>query len=350
MPAITHAELALGGTPPTARSYHHFPFSHVCTGLAILGILVILRFVAYGVFRSTTGKKDEKARRDEPGFDSLSHLVNQQRLHHLFIQDRGWVMEEKSRGVSSNTKVAENRSAGKTGSNVSFMAGNETESGEIKEKGNSNDLPSMGNMFGPGNPSGLTSTRFMLSMPPPPPPLTPPELSPSVFTYDSRRRSFTSGISELDASFFEQPNPDYMSSTSAATSTATQSTRATRSSPMPRRRSYTKTLPIDMPASAAGPMFDEAGIVFSPSSYPPTSPLLPGPPPIYGEIRYDEATKQEILVQGEIISVLDDAGAGWKRHTRVYGGGVCLACAASGNDGHHGGFYGENVLPEEKRY
>ncbi|GKT91374.1 hypothetical protein Ct61P_09224 [Colletotrichum tofieldiae] len=81
-------------------------------------------------------------------------------------------------------------------------------------------------------------------------------------------------------------------------------------------------------------------MTFSPSSYPPTSPLLPGPPPIYGEIRYDEATNREILVQGEIISLLDGAGAGWKRHTRVYGGGVCLACAASGDDGHHGGFYG----------
>ncbi|KAJ0283419.1 hypothetical protein COL940_004587 [Colletotrichum noveboracense] len=152
-----------------------------------------------------------------------------------------------------------------------------------------------------------------MSRPPPPPPLTPPELSPSVFTYDDRRRSFTGFTSELDASFFEQPNPDYLSSTETetetemATTTATQNVQTTRSSPTPR------------------------------------------PPPIHGEI-LEDGTFREIKVQGEIISMLDGSGAGWKRHTRVYGNGACLACAASCDDGHHGGFYGENVLPEERRY
>jgi hypothetical protein len=51
-------------------------------------------------------------------------------------------------------------------------------------------------------------------------------------------------------------------------------------------------------------------------------------------------------VQGEIISVVDDAGHGWKRHTRVYGGGVCLACLASGGQG---GFYGDRVPLEDRR-
>jgi len=60
----------------------------------------------------------------------------------------------------------------------------------------------------------------------------------------------------------------------------------------------------------------------------------------------DSPVHDGIKVQGEIISVTDGHGAGWQRHTRVYGGGVCLACAASGREG---GFYGDNVHPEEKR-
>ncbi|GKT44788.1 uncharacterized protein ColSpa_04969 [Colletotrichum spaethianum] len=350
MPAVSHPELGLDEPPSAARSHHHFSFSHLCAGLTLLTVLIIFRLVACRALSSATSKKDKVVQQHRPVVDDISHLINQQRLRHLFIQDGGWVMEEKSRGVSGSNQAVGVGSVGKPGPQVNFTADVEKESGEAKAKRSGNDAPSRGGMFGPGYPSDLTSAGFMLSRPPPPPPLTPPELSPSVFMYDERRRSFTSGVSELDASFFEQPNPDYMSFTSTEASTTTQSTRTTRSSPTPRRRSYTKTLPIGVPVSATGPILEEAELTFSPSSYPPTSPLLPGPPPIHGEVRYDEATNREILVQGEIISLLDDAGAGWKRHTRVYGGGVCLACAASGDDGHHGGFYGENVLPEEKRY
>lgn len=350
MPAVAHPELGLGEPPSTARSYHHLSFSHICTGLILLIILVIFRLIACRVLSSATSKKAKVVQRHKPVADDISRLVNQQRLHHLFIPDGGWIMEEKSRGVSSSTQGAGIRSVGSTDSQTNFTAGDEKELGEVKETGCFDETPSRSITLERRKPSDLSSTRFTLSRPPPPPPLTPPEMSPSIFTYDERRRSFTSGVSELDASFFEQPNPDYMSFTSTGTSTATQNTRTTRSFPTPRRRSYTKILPIGVPPPLTGRIFDEAEVTFSPSSYPPTSPLLPGPPPIYGEIRYDEVTKQEILVQGEIISALDDLGAGWKRHTRVYGGGVCLACAASGDDGHHGGFYGENVLPEEKRY
>lgn len=83
----------------------------------------------------------------------------------------------------------------------------------------------------------------------------------------------------------------------------------------------------------------------SPSSFPPTAYLLPGPPPNFAS---DASFGSSIDLQGEIISVMDDKGAGWKRHTRVYGGGVCLACATAGDDGQ-GGFYGSNVRPEEKQ-
>lgn len=46
----------------------------------------------------------------------------------------------------------------------------------------------------------------------------------------------------------------------------------------------------------------------------------------------------------EIASMDDEAGASWKRHTRVHDGGVCLACLANG-----GGFYGDTVPLEERR-
>ncbi|SPJ71434.1 uncharacterized protein FTOL_01162 [Fusarium torulosum] len=168
----------------------------------------------------------------------------------------------------------------------------------------------------------------IISRPPPAPPLTPPELSTAVFTFEDRPRPG-------EDSFIRQPNPDYMSSTTNAIMSPSSATSTTR------RRSYNKTLPIGVPVpqSSQG-MSDTADLTFSPSSYPPTSPLLPPAPP--------NAGTGEIGVQGEIIGVLDTEGAGWTRHTRVYGGGVCLACAASGGD-HGGGFYGATVRPEEMR-
>lgn len=149
---------------------------------------------------------------------------------------------------------------------------------------------------------------------------------------------------------------------------------------------------------------------FAPSSYPSTSPFLPPPPPLNLDDQYppldptevmfpggfvadggirmvptylDEEDKEEneglshqeeyeddhhhhhhdaaggsfhedVLVHGEMRiggSAAYQAAeklpaGGWKRHTRVYGGGICLACAeASGG----GGYYGARVRPEDKR-
>ncbi|KAF5633717.1 hypothetical protein F25303_9047 [Fusarium sp. NRRL 25303] len=172
-------------------------------------------------------------------------------------------------------------------------------------------------------------SRHVMSRPPPAPPLTPPELSTAVFTFDDRPRPG-------EDSFIRQPNPDYMSSTANAVLPDNPP-----STSVTRRRSYNKTLPIGVPVSQPSQrMSDTADLTFSPSSYPPASPLLPPAPPNAGTV--------EIGVQGEIIGVLDTEGAGWTRHTRVYGGGVCLACAASGGN-HGGGFYGATVRPEEMR-
>lgn len=150
-----------------------------------------------------------------------------------------------------------------------------------------------------------------------------------------------------------------------------------------RRRSPPRTIPI--PAGADGPGLsagyqDRGGPShgpFSPSSYPPASPLLP-PPPIYdypfdpaavmfpgpgavdGGVRvvymdhdHDHDQSHEYgqgqgHSHGETPGAYGHSGGGssWTRHTRVYGGGGgCLACAAAGG----GGFYGARVRPEDKR-
>ncbi|KAI1211483.1 uncharacterized protein F4807DRAFT_390869 [Annulohypoxylon truncatum] len=178
---------------------------------------------------------------------------------------------------------------------------------------------------------------YLKSGPPPPLPLTPPVLSTGVFTFQDRRLSVTaSSIGDLDTSFFHQPNPDYtLSPSPGSMSTALPHDQGSPS--IPRRRSYTKVLPLG-PAHS-NPEHGEAS--FPPSSFPSSSPILPLAP--HESLDSDH---KEIDVKGEIISVMDDSGAGWKRHTRVYGGGVCLACLASGSQG---GFYGDNVPPEHRR-
>lgn len=175
----------------------------------------------------------------------------------------------------------------------------------------------------------------IMSRPPPAPPLTPPELSSSVFTFTRRQHS--------QDSFMHQPNPDYMSSTESPTLPGSPSSPAGA-----QRRSYTRLIPgRSLEEHTSSPTEQESPETsFLSTSYPPTTSLLPPAPPILGEHGDESRPHRQVEVQGEIISVLDDEGAGWTRHTRVYGGGVCLACAASGGN-HGGGFYGANVSPEE---
>ncbi|KAK0619077.1 hypothetical protein B0T14DRAFT_495912 [Immersiella caudata] len=205
------------------------------------------------------------------------------------------------------------------------------------------------------------STSRQFARPPLPPPLTPPVLSDVVFPFEERRRSYAVSIPpELDTSFMHQPNPDYAG---GSTSTDLYSSSPKSATATPRRRSYTRSIPIGIPATSATASSSTETMTsaetFSPSSYPPTSPLLPPPPPGH-EFPYEYEfvggpggpgivdSFEEVDVHGEIISVMDDAGHGWKRHTRVYGGGVCLACAAAGNC-EEGGFYGDKVPLEDRR-
>jgi hypothetical protein len=182
-----------------------------------------------------------------------------------------------------------------------------------------------------------THQQHLRSRPPPPPPLTPPTLSTTTLTLEERRISAAVSVSgDIHSSFFHQPNPEYTSHSSSSSSAAPPNTG---SPSTPRRRSYAKTLPLGPPQPVS--FLEEDGSItpFSPSSFPSSSPILPLAP-------HDAFHTNEVDVTGEIVSVMDDSEAGWKRHTRVYGGGVCLACLASNGEG---GFYGDRVRPEEKR-
>lgn len=229
------------------------------------------------------------------------------------------------------------------------------------------------------------SVPRQFSRPLPPPPLTPPTLSSTVFPFEDRRRSYAASISPaLDRMFIHQPNPEYAAA-AATTSTDAPSFSPQGATVLPRRRSYTKSVPIGIPvqakpasaSSSTDTMVTTASVssraTFSPSSYPPTSPLLPPPPPSppsdqsYGQTPPSAPpeyafvggpggpgvflAQHEIDLQGEILSVVDNVGHGWTRHTRVYGGGVCLAClaAAERHGGRQGGFYGDKVPLEDRR-
>lgn len=179
------------------------------------------------------------------------------------------------------------------------------------------------------------------------------------------------GSRRFDLDFNQPP----LLPTSATTTSATSS----HDSNEGRRGHWTDSILLGSPASTTGLNV----VSISPSSYPSTSPLLPPPPPITTmttmEYPFDPAA---VMFPGggavidEGITMVpppvhhDEAGspvgtgprhgaaftsdcynydyntdAGWKRHTRVYGGGVCLACAEAVD----GGFYGSRVRPEDKR-
>lgn len=171
--------------------------------------------------------------------------------------------------------------------------------------------------------------RLLLARLPVAPPLTPPELSPTIFACEE----------DVDG-FISQPNPDYMSATSSLpfqTALPTQ-----------RRRCYMKTPTSEVGASSSSDK------TFGPPSAYPSSPLPSQPAPANeGQQQVpaeeDGMPRQNLSLKGEIISVVNEDGAGWSRHTRVYGGGVCLACATSGV-GCKDDFYVGAVTPESMRH
>ena len=261
----------------------------------------------------------------------ISTAINQQRL---------W-LSEKSRGVSNNYAIMSSNHppdrSQLTAEKSAYITHDAVGEGRSGPLPNSHDKAERGGSpftlgGGGSGPEGSTSRS------PPPPPLTPPTLATGNFTFEARRLSGSvSATGDLDVGFFDQPNPDYFSS-SDSSSTALDTKQTTPVTP--RRKSYTKILPGGSPRLVTDVELDHHARSFSPSSFPSSSPILPLAP-------HASFQPKEVNVQGEIISLTDESGTGWKRHTRVYGGGVCLACVANG--GHHGGFYGENVRPEDRR-
>lgn len=299
-----------------------FSFATLQSGLALFAVVVIVRFCAIttlawfrrlrGVDRPYAVLQHRQQQRSLWSMDEKAPVTGPPVGGEKEVDDlEAAFVEEEQRGRMSSSNMITNHSSNHT--NHSNMT-----------------LSIVPNWENPA---------ILMSRPPPAPPLTPPELSTAVFTFEDRPRPG-------DDSFMSQPNPDYMSSTMSTSASPSPALS------MPRRRSYNKTLPIGVPvpvqqqqsSGILSDFSDPADLTFSPSSYPPTSPLLPPAPPSAGGLA------AEMDVQGQIIGVLDSDGAGWTRHTRVYGGGVCLACAASGRSHEgEGGFYGATVRPEEMR-
>ncbi|KAI0402579.1 hypothetical protein F4802DRAFT_352715 [Xylaria palmicola] len=177
--------------------------------------------------------------------------------------------------------------------------------------------------------------RNLHARPPSPMPLTPPILSTPFLSLQDRRLSVAASThGDFDPTLARGANSDV--SSSGGTTLMVPNVKA--SSPIPLRTSYTKMGPFDSLHSeySTAAEMEDASSAFAPSSFPSSNPILPIAPHAALEPR-----------DSEIVSVMDDSGAGWKRHTRVYGGGVCLACL--GSDGNHGGFYGENVPLDQRR-
>ena len=167
-------------------------------------------------------------------------------------------------------------------------------------------------------------------------PLTPPDASTTIFTFQHRRLSVAASThNDFDPAL---ASPDMNSP--EPTTTLVPDIRT--SSPISPHKSYTRTSPLDLPqpSSSAEVHLQDSLSTFAPSSFPSSSPILPLAP-------HTALHLEENGVTDEMTSGTDDSGADWKRHTRVYGGGVCLACLASG--GHDGGFYGENVPLDQRR-
>jgi len=135
-----------------------------------------------------------------------------------------------------------------------------------------------------------------LSRLPQPLPFTPPTLSPTIFPAPPAPL-FTSfppstGSGGLNASYYDLTSSPLELESSPSTSLPTEppalSNQGTAGPRLPRRRSYTKTL--------------------STSSVSSTGSTSSG----------------SVVVSGEVIQA-----EGWRRHTRVFGGGVCKACEES---------------------
>ncbi|KAI0152792.1 hypothetical protein GGR57DRAFT_158268 [Xylariaceae sp. FL1272] len=175
------------------------------------------------------------------------------------------------------------------------------------------------------------------------PAVTSPRFSTAAFSFQDRRISMAASVNgDFEASLMDhmssEPN-SRPSTDSTADTTAHSSTQA--SSPMSLRKSHPRNIERIHTGPSATSDRDDDIPSFSPSSFPSSNPILPLAPHVSFET-------EEMDDTGEFV-VSEDIGVDWQRHTRVYGGGVCLACLATGGNHDEGGFYGDNVPLEERR-
>lgn len=323
MPAVNHPPQQTEGNVTFASSQTSYR-RLISNSDAVAVVLILIAVLCLAI---QSRRRDFISRR-QAGLADPGVIRQQQRILGL---------SEKSRGVSNHFNGA---MAAKQDSNFSEP---EADGSDEKKNDEGDSRWPYGSQEDGDDSEGKQEALEpdVKSRPPPPPPLTPPRLSTGPFNFEERRLSSSvSTMGDLDSSFFHQPNPDYTSPSSSSSTSSGVLHQSHMSSTTPRRRSYTKMLPLG-PPEPVGILEDDGQITFAPSSFPSSNHILPLAPhdSFHTHLR-------EIDVKGEIISVMDDAGAGWKRHTRVYGGGVCLACLASGGEG---GFYGDRVRPEERR-
>lgn len=264
---------------------------------------------------------------------ALGLIVPKEAFTHYLGQEN-W---EKSRGVSN--PIMTDKPADQPASYTQL------ENESCLKPGVDGDIPGRtmdgtAGLSGDGHANTHTFLRHhQLLRPPPSPPLVRPEMASDMAIFQDRHLSSAlSTAGDLGLNFLDQVSPSMpmVFSESPIVHHAKQEDRAI----IPRRRSYTKILPIGPPQPVSWLQEDGTVVAFSPSSFPSSNPALPIAP-------HDSFHNHGLEVKGEIVSAFDDSGAGWKRHTRVYGGGVCLACLASPD--REGGFYGDRVRPEEMR-
>ncbi|KAI0388948.1 hypothetical protein F5Y17DRAFT_165755 [Xylariaceae sp. FL0594] len=178
-------------------------------------------------------------------------------------------------------------------------------------------------------------------------PHTPPESSIAPYSFEDRRLS-TAASSSGD--FERGVTYRWNSEPSMADVTVSMAGPNQVSSPTFLQTSYGDLLPLD--DMQAGTSMRTEGLEghhssafsFSPSSYPSSNHILPIAPSESFEPRDSGVT-------GDMVSS-DPHGNNelWGGHTRVYGGGICLACqAAKAAGGEDGGYYGENVPLDQRR-
>ena len=153
-----------------------------------------------------------------------------------------------------------------------------------------------------------------------PPPTIKPYLSPISSASNAEYYS-SSPITETPSTFssttnFSSPSAPYSQSTSFSEAQEQPTVEGTT-----RRRSYTKTLSLPLPNQAIAHPSAQTMYPASTSRAAPEGSDQPEGAPLY----YTASDSMiEVEVQGEII-----VAEGWRRHTRVFGGGVCKACEES---------------------